>query len=210
MSTLRTRVRVRPLSRRSRQVCAGIILLANAAGVAALVVLTRQSSPAPLVVEPVAAAPGSMRGVRSSIVRDGRLALRVVADSVALTRPRVLGPFRIGFLRAVAAQNLTVETWDMEPDSAPAVGPSSAATSVATQLSGALSRRIVQASAERVRMIRHRPGGDIVDVQAHTCKTTAQSDFMCRFGSQQAGDRRMTFREAMFDGTRWTLDGARD
>lgn len=206
MSSLRTRFQLWPLSRRSRRVCARIILVANAAGVGALLALVRQSSPSPPVVAPIAAASESVRDLRSSIVRDDRLALRVTADHVALTHPRAFGPFRIGFLRSVSARELTVETWEMEPESTPAAGPSSDAKSIATQLAGALGRGVVQASAERVRMIRHRRGGDI-DVQAHACKTTAHSELMCRIGSLQAGGRRMNFREAMFDGTRWTLDG---
>jgi hypothetical protein len=202
MSPLRTHPALPRLSRHSRRVCAGIILLASAGCCSALFVLAWHSSFPPPAIDPTAP-PASVQGLRTSIVRHGRLTMRVTADSVALSHPRALGPFRIGFLRTVSARNVTVETWPAKADAASIPDDVGPAAALAAALPPALRTAIVQATAERVRLITHRSDTDVVEIEARSCEATARSELICRFGWMYDGQTQRTFDEALFDGASW-------
>lgn len=192
---------------RVRQLCAGGMLLAGAICTAGLVAVAVRSRPPVPATMRVVGASHVVEGVQTSVVHGDRLTLRVSADRVVLTRPRAFGPFRVGFLRAVSAQHLTIETWEA-PDGRPwSALPSPDVPSLGAVLSPVRGSRIVQASAERVRFIRHRGDVEVGALEAQACEMTGWSGVVCRHGALRSGGNSVRFRDATFDGKRWVLDG---
>ena len=191
------------LSPRARRVYAGLSLATAAAAAAALVLVAahrRADAPTPA---PVRQSYGFLQGAQSSVMRHDRLVLRATADTITVGQPRALGLFRVGFLRAVAARNLTVETWEAAPvtDFLSGVLAGSAAVPPAGP------KHIAHVSAERVRFVVHRAGSEVVQLDAHMCETTLRHQLLCRYGSLRDGPEPVRFREAVYDSGHWTLDG---
>ena len=198
---------VSALPGRVRQLCAPILLLTSAICAAALVTVAIRSRPPAPATARIAGVSDVVRGVQTSVVQGDRLTLRVSADRVALTRPRVLGPFRVGFLRAISARNLTIETWealDGQPQSAQRLPSTGALAAVLSPVGG---RRIAQASAERVRLVRHLEGAEDDTLEAQNCETTVWNGLVCRHGTLHSRGESVRFRQAAFDSGRWVLDG---
>jgi len=193
--------------RRLRRAAAALALLGSG-GLVALLVLSAARIPTdmPATWRDGASLP-VIHGVRSSVVRDGRMAARITADTIEVTRPRVLGPFRVGFLRAVAAHGVTVETFEDANHPAQEPGLTASDASLLAGLSPGLQTQLVHTSAEGVRLIRHRRGGDALRLEAHSCESTTRGQLRCRAGVLRDDKHRAPFREAVHDGRTWILDG---
>jgi hypothetical protein len=155
-----------------------------------------------------ASGPAALTGVRTSVLRHDRLWLRVSADEVKVVRPRIIGPFRIGFLRSVSARNVALEAFDDDgakrsPESA--VDMSQALTQLVPER---LRKGVVGAELSRVKLIQHRPGQPALTVEAEACRVGLASEVVCRNG-RIVDDKTVAFREASYDGRVWTVTDAR-
>jgi hypothetical protein len=157
-------------------------------------------------------APGeTARGVRTSVVRDHHVALRASADEISVRRPRAFGPFRIGFLRAVSARGVVVETFDEghgQPrplDSAPAV-----TDSLTQLLPRSAARRVAKVEVEGVNFTRYERGAERFAMRARRCETTAlPKGLLCTGGSLRTDGSETAFRKALFTDGAWRVDGRR-
>lgn len=155
----------------------------------------------------------AIRGLRTSVYRKDRLQARVSADSIKVTSPRMLGPFRIGFLRSIAAKNVTIEAYE-EPlvEGGPVAGEQNKATlpltsALASLAPRSLQGRITAAEVEGLRFARYRGDHVTVAVGAARCEATAKpSAAVCHDGVLRNGDAEVGFREASFDGRQWRVD----
>jgi hypothetical protein len=140
-----------------------------------------------------------LRGVHSTLARDGRVEAKVSADSVEIGHARAFGPFRFGFLRGVIARNITVETFEKAGGEA---GPDTHALLGGTLSSlapGLQHGKLAQAEARRVRLIRHRENGGTVSLEALECHTTTlQAAIVCRDGMIRDGHITLPFAEASY------------
>jgi hypothetical protein len=150
----------------------------------------------------------SARGVRTSVVRDNRVALRASADEITVRRPKTLGPFRIGFLRSVAARGVAVEIFEErrgQPhplESAPPV-----TDSLAHLLPGTDARRLAKVEVEGFSFTRYQDGQAIFALQARRCETTAApKGLRCNDGVIRSESGQGFFKNATFAHGTWEVD----
>jgi len=151
----------------------------------------------------------SARGVRTSVVRDNRVALRASADEITVRRPKTLGPFRIGFLRSVAARGVVVETFEERRDQPRPLESAPPVTDLlAHLLPGTGARRLAKAEAEGFSFTRYQDGQATFTLQARQCETTAvPKGLRCKDGVIRSESGQAFFNKATFADGRWKVDG---
>ena len=149
----------------------------------------------------------SLRGFQTVSHDEGRLHMRVSGDSLALSKARLWGPFRLGFAHALVVRNLTVELF---PDPSDVLDSRSLPLSVKqawttltptfTRLLQSVSLRdggvVMSARLRPVQVIEHRAGRTAVLLKAASCKTTrALRGLVCTNGVVRVGGRNRPFRK---------------
>lgn len=152
----------------------------------------------------------SMRGVRTSVFDHDRLRVRASASEVKVAQPRVLGPIRVGFLRAITASDVTIETFPRDQASAHGA---SAAAEVESALSSFVSRQardaIARVDLHRVKIVERRSAESAVELAARSCSTAAgRGRLVCRAGVFRDQTREMAFEEAEYGEGGWTVTEA--
>lgn len=154
-----------------------------------------------------AAPRASASGLRTSIYKHDSLHLRASAQSIELTRPRLLGPLRIGFLNSVKARDVAVEIYALQAD---AEGTGNVAEVMSTALQalvpGKLSSRIVGGEIDGLRFTQHFPDGRTETLRAHSCTSdAAKRAVVCTHGFMGDGTIMRRFTEATHDGKQWRM-----
>ena len=151
----------------------------------------------------------SLRGFQTvSHNEEGRLQMRVSGDSLALSKARLWGPFRLGFAHSLVVRNLTVEIF---PDSTATPGTRSLPLSIKqtwstltpplTQLLQSVSLQnsggvITSARLSPLQVVEHRAGRTTVLLKAASCKTTrAVRDLLCTDGFVRVGEQDRPFHK---------------
>ena len=149
----------------------------------------------------------SLRGFQTVSHNEGRLHMRVSGDSLALSKTRLWGPFRLGFAHALVVRNLKVELF---PDSSVVLDPHSLPPSVKqtwttltptlTRLLQSVSLRnggvIMSARLSPFQIVEHRAGRTTVLLKAASCKTTrALRGLVCTAGVLRVGEQDRPLRK---------------
>jgi len=149
----------------------------------------------------------SLRGFQTASHNEGRLHMRVSGDSLALSKARLWGPFRLGFAHSLVVRNLKVELF---PDPSDVLDSRSLPLSVKqawttftptlTRLLQSVSLRdggvIMSARLTPVQVIEHRAGRTTLLLTAASCKTTrALRELVCTEGCVRVGERNRPFRK---------------
>lgn len=167
--------------------CLGLMLLAGS--------VSRDAAPLPRV----SLEPAALQGFRSVSYEGDRLRLRVSGDSLTLSHPKLIGPFRIGFLHSVMARNVTVETF---PGSATAVEPAASLAGVPALLAqqrGGLE--IGEVELAPIKVIEHRDGEAKVILTAASCSAGLGSwAIACKNGAIDRDGTTIRFHELSYDG----------
>jgi hypothetical protein len=167
--------------------CVGLVLLA--AG------WKRNDTPLPRVwLEPAA-----IQGFRTALYRGERLRLRVSADSLSVSNTKVFGPFSLGFMRSIAARNVTVETY---ADGADETAPSLASPLRDIPALFAQQRGVDVAGAELapIRVVEHRSGQTRVALTAASCSAGMTSaEVVCSDGLLDRGGSPVHFHRLSYD-----------
>lgn len=167
--------------------CLGLALLAARAG---------HSNPLPQVLlEPLV-----IQGFRSTSYEGDGSRLRISGDSLTLSRPKLVGPFSLGFMYAVTARNVTVETFRTGSGAAePAVGSSLAAIpALLAQQHPHLE--VAEASLAPIKVLEHRDGETRVVLTAAACSAGLRSaEIVCRDGATERDGTSVRFRKLSYD-----------
>jgi hypothetical protein len=150
----------------------------------------------------------AIEGLKTSIVKDGRVRLRAKAGSLELTRPRLLGPLRIGFLTSVAARDVEVEVFDADggdgPTHADAVQPLGEA--IAALMPNGTRATIARVEVSGVRLVRHLRGEPDFGLVAKECVTGLGSTTVtCQDGILSTKGQETAFEEAQLDRDAWKV-----
>ena len=156
--------------------------------------------------------PMALHGVRSFLYHDQHLQLRASAESLSITHPRILGPFRIGFLRSVSARKLTIESFDRDGtnsgDRAPSSDIAGAMVALAPQ---ALRKGVAELGIKDLKVIHHQGERAVVTLEADECHSAmTDAALVCRDGWLLNGGTAVEFQEASYDGSEWKVVEARD
>ncbi len=134
---------------------------------------------------------------------DSRLRLRISADSLTVSYPKLLGPFSLGFLRAVAVRNVTVETFPAADAPAQAAPAASLAAIPALLAQQRLNIDIAEAELAPIKVIEHREGEAKVIPSAASCSAGLGSwAITCKDGVIARDGSAARFHELLFDGER--------
>ncbi len=152
----------------------------------------------------------SLRGFQTVSHNEGRLHMRVSGDSLAFSKTRLWGPFRLGFAHSLVVRNLKVELF---PDSSVVLDAHSPPLSISIKqtwaaLTPTLARLLQSASLRNgggvimsarltpVQIVEQRAGRTTVLLTAASCKTTrALRGLVCMDGWVRVGGRDRPFRE---------------
>ena len=138
---------------------------------------------------------------------EGRLQMRVSGDSLALSKARLWGPFRLGFAQALVVRNLKVEIFSdssavLDSHSLPLLVKQTwtTLTPSLTRLLQSVSPRssgvIMSAQLSPVQVVEHRADRTTVLLKAASCKTTrALRDLVCTKGFVRVGEQDRPFRK---------------
>jgi len=177
-------------------------ILVGCVGLLAALVNNRQEA-----VIPTPNSRMSLQGFQTASHNEGRLHMRVSGDSLALSKARLWGPFRLGFAHALVVRNLTVELF---PDPSDVLDSRSLPLSVKqawttftptlTRLLQSVSLRdggvVMSARLSPVQVIEHRAGRTTLLLTAASCKTTrALRGLVCTDGSVRVGEQNRPFRK---------------
>jgi hypothetical protein len=167
--------------------CVGLVLLAGG--------VRRDDAPPPRV----SLEPAALQGFRSASYEGDRLRLRISGDSLTVSHPKLFGPFSLGFVRAVLARNVTVETF---PGSAAAVEPTASLAGVPALLAqqrGGLD--IGEVKLAPIKVIEHRDGEAKVILTAASCSAGLGSwAIACKDGAIDRDGTTVRFHELSYDG----------
>jgi hypothetical protein len=157
----------------------------------------RSDMPPPRVsVEPVA-----IEGFRSSSYEGDRLRLRISGDSLTLSHPKFIGPFSLGFVYAVTARNVTVETFPASDVAAEPELGSSLAAIPALLAQQHRNLEVVEARLAPIKVIEHRDGETRVVLTAAGCWAALLStEIVCRDGTAERGGASVPFRKLSYNG----------
>jgi hypothetical protein len=168
--------------------CLGLVLLAGR--------VRRVETPPP----PVSLAPAAIQGFRSTSYTGGRLRLRISGDSLTVSHPKLFGPFSLGFVRAVAARNVTVETFSAADGAAEPALSSSLEAIPALLAQQGVSLDIAEAELAPIKVIDHRDGDDKVLLSAASCSAGMWSRaIVCKDGVIGRDGSLVRFRELSYD-----------
>ena len=171
-------------------------------GVIAVLINNRQEA-----ITPALNSGMNLRGFQTVSHDEGRLQIRVSGDSLALSKARLWGPFRLGFAHALIVRNLKVELF---PDSSVVLDSHSLPLSVKqtwTTLTPSLTRLlqsvsprssggIMSAQLSPVQVVEHRADRTTVLLKAASCKTTrALRELVCTKGFVRVGEQDRPFRK---------------
>ena len=176
-------------------------ILVGCVGLLAALVNNRQEA-----VTPTPDSGMSLRGFQTVSHNEGRLQMRVSGDSLALSKARLWGPFRLGFAHALVVRNLKVEIFSdpsvvLESRSLPlSIKQTWAALApTLTRLLQSASLRngggvIMSARLSPLQVVEHRAGRTTVLLKAASCKTTrALRELVCTDGCVRVGERNRPF-----------------
>lgn len=203
--------------RRGRMALRAAMAVAGAGAVLALGILAalarwdRPSGEGPL------SRPGEIaHGVRTSLYGSDRLQARVSAASIAIKSPRIVGPFRLGFLRAVTAGDVTVEAFEEKetngeepPNDDGGAEPIPFLGTLARLFPSQLLRNVAEAEVDGLRFRRRRGDRVVFEIEADRCWTSVgRARLVC--GNGWVRDERGTrsFREARYGGAGWVIHDA--
>lgn len=120
--------------------------------------------------------------VRTSVYENETLTARVSAKRVSIEQARLLGPFRIGFLRALRASDVVVETYlgrDATQRSSQGIG-----AAVQSLIPRAQRTRVTQAEIDSLTWVEHRGDKPAMVRHAERCRVTrAKAGLTCRHRS---------------------------
>lgn len=151
-----------------------------------------------------------IRGLHSSVYDESGLTLRVSADVIQIRHAQLLGPLRLGFLHSIEARGVSVDTFDKHPAAPLASAAADDVTRAVSALFPApISKGVVHAEFERVRLTQHEAGHPTFNLVAHRCATAnARGRIVCWNGSVSKSSATTRFREAVFEESgRCTIDG---
>ena len=145
--------------------------------------------------------PMVIQGFRSASYEGNHLRLRISGDSLTLSHPKVIGPFSLGFVYAVTARNVTVETIRASDVAAePALGSSLAAIP-ALLAQQHPNLEVAEARLAPIKVIEHRDGETRVVLTAATCSVGLLStQIVCSDGATERGGASVRFRKLSYDG----------
>jgi len=152
--------------------------------------------------------PGSIRGLSTSVHDGEGLRLRVSADTVELSQPRFLGPFRIGFLRSLEVRNANVEIFDVGEGSAEVAekGEMHLGEVAASLVPEGSLRSVGHVTVGPIQLVRHVAGKVALSLDAARCETTLRgAEIACYRGVLREGGESRWFGEARYDGRRWEV-----
>jgi hypothetical protein len=148
----------------------------------------------------VALEPAALQGFRTALYRGEHLHLRVSGDSLTVSNAKVLGPFSLGFMRSIAARNVTVETY---PDGSDETAPSLASSlrDIPALLAKQHGLDVASADLAPIRVVEHRAGQTHVLLTAASCSAGATSaEILCSDGVLDRGGNAVHFRRLSYDG----------
>lgn len=179
--------------------CSGAACL----GVAALAVHTaRPDAPSPRV----SLEPAVIEGFRTASYEGGRLRMRLSGDSLTLTHPKLIGPFRLGFVHAVMARNATVEIFPTGGGSADSTAAASLAAIPALLQQGQGRLDIAEAEVAPIKVMEHRDGEAKVILSAASCAARLISAaVVCKDGVIEREGATIHFRELTYEPRSKTL-----
>ena len=177
-------------------ICAGA---AACLGLALLAGRGRRSDTLPLRVS---IDPLMIQGFRGTSYEGDRLRLRISGDSLTITHPKLIGPFSLGFVYAVTARNVTIETFRASDAAAePALGSSMAAIPALLAQQHLNNLEVAEAILAPIRVIEHRDGESRVVLTAAACSAGLLStEIVCRDGATERGGASVRFRKLSYDG----------
>jgi hypothetical protein len=143
--------------------------------------------------------PAVMQGFRTVLYRGEYLRLRISADSLAVSNTKVFGPFSLGFMRSIAARNVTVETY---PDGAGEASPwlPSSLRDIPALLAQQRGVDVAGAELAPIRVIEHRHGQMRVVLAAVSCFARGTStEIVCSEGVLDRGGNAVHFRKLSYD-----------
>jgi len=167
-------------------VCIGLVVSA---------VRARQQRALPVV----SVEPASIQGFHTTLYRGEHLRLRISADSVTVSSPKVLGPFSLGFLRSIVARNVTLDTYPNEEERPGAMAYSLREIPALM----AQQRKVEIAAAELmpVKVVEHRRGEPRVVLTAASCDVGLTStEFVCHDGVVDSDGTSVRFHKLSYDG----------
>jgi hypothetical protein len=113
----------------------------------------------PRALPAVSLEPASILGFHTTLYRGEHRRLRISADSVTVSSPKVFGPFSLGFLRSIVARNMTIETYPNEDEPPGAMG--SSLREVPVLLAQQRGVEIAAAELMPVKVVEHRGGANL-------------------------------------------------
>jgi hypothetical protein len=169
--------------------CLGLVLLAGGMG--------RDDAMLPRV----SLEPAAMQGFRSASYEGDRLRLRISGDSLTVSHPKLFGPFSLGFVRAVAARNVTVEMFPATDGSEEPALASSLEAIPALLAQQRVNLDIAEAELAPMKVIEHRDGASKVILSAASCSAGMWSRaIVCKDGVIDRDGTTVRFRELSYDG----------
>lgn len=170
--------------------CLGLVLLAGG--------VRRDDAPPPRV----SLEPAAMQGFRSTSYEGDRLRLRISGDSLTVFHPKLFGPFSLGFVRAVAARNVTVETFPATNGAGEPALSSSLQAIPALLVRQGVNSDIAEAELAPIKLIDHRDGESKVILSAASCSARMWSGaIVCKDGVIDRDGTTVRFRALSYDGT---------
>jgi hypothetical protein len=176
--------------------------------VTAVVVAARHDS-----LSPPSASRGAgmrMEGVRTVVYVSPSLQISASARQVRVEPPRLVGPFRVGFLHSIISSDVELDLVDS--GSAPQPVPLRLADLQAAMpaVSRASQSPLISGlELGPVRMRRRGAEGTALLLQADRCATSAPSGVLtCRKGVLRVGGEMRPFAEATLDGSQWQITRA--
>lgn len=158
--------------------------------------LRQQREPGP----PVSLEPAAIQGFRTALYRGDRLRLRAAGDLLTISNVKAFGPFSFGFLRSIAARNVTVELYP-ETGDGQTPGPVSSLGELPALLGRERGVNVSRAELAPVRVLERRDGESRVVLTARSCSvgmTTAA--VVCRDGVLDKDGVATSFREVCYNG----------
>jgi hypothetical protein len=169
--------------------CLGLALLAGRGGPSNT--LPPRVSLDPLVIQ----------GFRSTLYKGDGSRLRISGDSLTLFRPKLIGPFSLGFMYAVTARNVTVETFRTGDGTAEPALASSLTAIPALLAQQHPNFEVAEARLAPIKVIEHRDGETRVVLTAAACSAELRSpEIECRDGAMDREGASVRFRKLWYDG----------
>ena len=150
-----------------------------------------------------------IEGVRTVVYEENAVRLTASARAVEFEPARVLGPFRLGFVRSLVASDVEIELHVPPDDDLPSLDLAAYVKDAGT----ALARHVGTIAGAELRGVkitrRDRDGTTLTLLHARSCRGELGTRAMtCWKGVLHDGDRMQPFGEAAHDGRQWQITRA--